>query len=134
MTDFPTRRVAAAIIINNGRLLATQRGHGTYKDCWEFPGGKLEAGETSEKALVREIREELDCDIEIRGFLMTVEHDYPDFHLIMDCYLCGVDPETLRFVEHEDARWLGYEDLWSVKWLPADGPVLTLIEEQRLLG
>ena len=129
-----TINVVAAIIIQDHRTFATQRGYGAYKDRWEFPGGKIEPGESPQEALAREIREELNVQVEVGEKLCTVEYDYPDFHLIMDCYLCGVDPEAMRFVEHEDARWLSYEDLWSVKWLPADGPVLTLIEEQRLLG
>ena len=126
------KHVAAAVIVQDGKLLATQRGHGDYRGFWEFPGGKLEPGETPEEAVVREIREELDCDITVTSFFLHVVHQYPEFLLDMDCFLCTVDPSAIRFLEHEDARWLTKEDLWSVKWLPADRDVLLKLEKEIL--
>lgn len=116
--------VVAAIIQKDDRIFATQRGYGDFKDWWEFPGGKIEAGETPEEALVREIREELSADIGIDKFLCTVEYDYPKFHLTMHCYLCSLLTEGLHLNEHEAARWLTKDDLHSVKWLPADEIVI----------
>jgi 8-oxo-dGTP diphosphatase len=116
-----TINVVAAIIHDaQGRIFATQRGYGEWKDWWEFPGGKMEAGESSEDALKREIREELSTDICIEEFLCTVEYDYPKFHLTMHCYICSLLTEALHLNEHEDARWLKSDELGSVKWLPAD--------------
>lgn len=120
MTERKTIKVVAAIIINNGKIFATQRGYGEFKDGWEFPGGKVENGESPEEALLREIREELDTEIEIVEFLETVEHDYPKFHLSMDCFICSIKSGDLVLKEHEDARWLTKETLHSVEWLPAD--------------
>lgn len=122
-----TVRVAAAVIRDGDRVFATQRGGGAYKDHWEFPGGKLEPGETAEEALVREIREELDCEIELRGFLTSVEYDYPDFHLSMDCFFAAVVRGAPTLMEHEAARWLGPAELESVAWLPADRRLLPLL-------
>lgn len=115
-----TVRVAAAIIIRDDKVFATQRGYGAFKDGWEFPGGKIEDGETPQEALIREIKEELDTEIEVADFLETVEYDYPDFHLSMDCFLCTVRSGELVLKEHEAARWLTAETLDSVEWLPAD--------------
>ncbi len=115
-----TIKVTAAIIIHNNRVFATQRGYGEFKDGWEFPGGKVEEGETSRTALVREIREELDTEIAVGELFDTVEYDYPAFHLSMDCFLCKVVSGKLVLKEHEDARWLSREQLDSVDWLPAD--------------
>ena len=112
--------VVAAIIQKDGRIFATQRGYGDWKDWWEFPGGKMETGETPEEALKREIREELSTEISVDEFLCTVEYDYPTFHLTMHCYLCSLLTEALHLNEHEAARWLTKEELDSVKWLPAD--------------
>ena len=112
--------VVAAIIRRGDKIFATQRGYGEWKDWWEFPGGKMEAGETPEEALVREIREELSAEISVDEFLTTVEYDYPKFHLTMHCYLCSLVGEALHLNEHEAARWLTKEDLDSVAWLPAD--------------
>ena len=116
--------VVAAIIIRDGRLFATQRGYGEWKDWWEFPGGKIEAGEAPEVALKREIREELATEIEVGGWLTTVEYDYPQFHLTMHCYLCSVISGELSLLEHEDARWLAMDELDTVDWLPADVEVV----------
>ena len=116
--------VVAAIIRKGNKVFATQRGYGDFKDWWEFPGGKMEAGETPEEALKREIREELSTEIGVDEFLCTVEYDYPKFHLTMHCYLCSLQTEALYLNEHEAARWLSKGELDSVKWLPADKYVI----------
>ena len=116
--------VVAAIIVADGKILATQRGYGEYKDKWEFPGGKIEPGETPEEALRREIREELSADISVNQFVCTVEHDYPTFHLTMHNYLCQVVSGYLQFLEHEAARWLDIAHIDTVDWLPADRKIL----------
>lgn len=116
--------VVAAIICNDNRVFATQRGYGEWKDWWEFPGGKMETGETPEMALQREIREELATEISVGSLLTTVDYDYPKFHLTMHCYLCKVKSGELTLQEHEAAKWLRHEDLDSVKWLPADEKVI----------
>lgn len=125
-----TVKVAAAVIRDGERVFATQRGYGDYKDFWEFPGGKLEAGETSAQALVREIREELDTQIEVGELLTTVEYDYPGFHLSMDCFLARVLEGDLVLREHEAARWLGPDELDSVPWLPADRVAVARLKEK----
>ena len=112
--------VVAAIIVKEKKVFATQRGYGEFKDGWEFPGGKIELGESSEEALVREIREELDVDIKVGRLLETVEYDYPRFYLIMHCFICELLSEEIILKEHEDAKWLAEEELDSVDWLPAD--------------
>ena len=112
--------VVAAIIRKDDKIFATQRGYGEWKDWWEFPGGKIEAGETPEEALIREIWEELETRIVVERFVETVEWDYPDFHLTMHCYLCHVESGHLELKEHEAAKWLNKVDLESVNWLPAD--------------
>ena len=122
--------VVAAIIQKDNRIFATQRGYGDFKDWWEFPGGKMEVGETPEEALKREIREELSAEISVGELLTTVEYDYPAFHLTMHCFLCSLLTEALHLNEHEAARWLTKDELDSVKWLPADEIV---IEEVRCL-
>lgn len=118
--DMKTIEVVAAIIIRDGKIFATQRGYGEWKGWWEFPGGKIEPGECPQEALVREIREELDADIEVGELLETVEWDYPDFHLKMHCFICSLVSESVHLNEHEAAAWLTRETLRSVKWLPAD--------------
>lgn len=115
-----TIRVVAAVIREGGRVFATQRGYGPYKDGWEFPGGKIEPGETPEQALVREIREELDTEIAVGEKLAQVEYDYPEFHLSMGCYLCAVRSGPLTLKEHESAKWLRPDEMDTVDWLPAD--------------
>ena len=112
--------VVAAIIRKGNKVFATQRGYGDWKDWWEFPGGKMEAGETPEQALKREIREELSTEISVDEFLCTVEHAYPQFHLTIHCFLCSLLTEALHLNEHEAARWLTTDELDSVQWLPAD--------------
>lgn len=112
--------VVAAIIHHEGRVLATQRGYGDFKDGWEFPGGKMEPGETAEAAIVREIREELAVEIQPERLVTTVECDYPKFHLTMHCLLCRVVSGDIQLLEHEASRWLSKEGLGDVDWLPAD--------------
>ena len=119
--------VVAAVIRREDRVFATQRGYGAYKDWWEFPGGKMEPGETAPEALRREIREELDAEIRIDRFLQTVEWDYPEFHLTMHCFWCSLSDGTLHLNEHEAARWLAADELADVQWLPADEGLLPLI-------
>lgn len=121
--------VVAAIIKDGEKIFATQRGYGEFKDGWEFPGGKKEPDETLEEALLREIREELDIAIKIDYLLDTIEYDYPTFHLTMHCFLCTVLSGNLILREHEAARWLTKEQLWSVDWLPADLVLIKKLEE-----
>ncbi|MDE7435548.1 MAG: 8-oxo-dGTP diphosphatase MutT [Lachnospiraceae bacterium] len=124
-----TIKVAAAIIMHDNMIFATQRGYGEFKDGWEFPGGKLEPGESPQDALVREIREELDTEIEVGQLFDTVEYDYPAFHLSMDCFLCKVVSGNLVLKEHEAAKWLKGEELDSVAWLPADKDLVAKLAE-----
>ena len=125
-----TIEVVAAIIRKENRIFATQRGYGQWKDYWEFPGGKVEAGEMPVQALHRESREELDTQIRVDKYLTTIEWDYPQFHLVMHCYMCSLVTDTLHLMEHEAARWLSKEELGSVNWLPADDQLLPLIERE----
>ena len=118
-------QVVAAVIIKDGKLFATQRGYGDWKDWWEFPGGKIEPGEAPKEALKREIREELAAEIVVGDLLTTVDYDYPKFHLTMHCYLCHLkDDNQPQLLEHEAARWLEMHELKSVRWLPADDDVI----------
>lgn len=112
--------VVAAVIVKDGQVLATQRGYGQFKDWWEFPGGKIESGESLREALQREIREELDTEINVGELIGTVQWDYPDFHLTMHCFICSLASEALHLNEHEAALWLDRERLETVRWLPAD--------------
>ena len=123
-----TVHVVAALIVHDGRIFATQRGYGEWKGYWEYPGGKVEPGETPQEALVREIREELATEIEVERHVTTVEWDYPAFHLSMRCYLSSVVSGTLTLLEHEAAAWLDRGHLRSVNWLPADEGILDQIE------
>ena len=123
-----TVRVVAAVIRDGDRIFATARGYGEYKGWWEFPGGKIEAGETPEEALVREIREELDTEIRVGALIDTIEYDYPMFHLSMDCFWAEVVAGRLVLKEAEDARWLTKETLESVQWLPADASLIEHIK------
>lgn len=116
--------VVAAIIQRDGFVYATQRGYGEWKDWWEFPGGKVEPGESCEAALIREIREELTVEIQVEQRLYTVEYDYPTFHLVMHCYFCKLASGHLTLLEHEAARWLSPQELDAVEWLPADKVVV----------
>ena len=125
-----TLRVVAAVIHAEGKVFATQRGYGEYKDGWEFPGGKIEVGETPEDAVRREIREELDTDISVEELIDTIEYDYPNFHLSMDCFWCEIVCGDLNLKEHEAARWLDKESLYIVDWLPADISIIEKIKEK----
>lgn len=125
-----TIRVVAAVILKDDKIFATQRGYGTYKDYWEFPGGKIELGETPKQALIREIREELATEIRVEELLTTVEYDYPEFHLSMDCFICAVLHGKLELKEHESASWLSISHLRDVNWLPADLLVVEQLEQQ----
>lgn len=122
-------KVAAAIIQNDGKILAAQRGYGEFKDGWEFPGGKLEPGETGAEACIREIQEELHVTVGGLTHLCTVEHDYETFHLSMECFLCKIESGTINDSEHENMRWLDKSSLWSVDWLPADVKVVKELEK-----
>ena len=124
--------VVAAIIRKGGEVFATQRGYGDWKDWWEWPGGKMEAGETPEQALVREIREELDTEISVDKFLCTVDWDYPKFHLKMHCFMCSLLSDGLHLNEHEAARWLTADTLDTVKWLPADEQLIPKIKNELI--
>jgi len=126
-----TVNVVAAIIVRDGKILATQRGYGEYKDGWEFPGGKIEPGESPEDALVREISEELDACIEAGERLVTVEHDYSDFHLSMQCFFASLkDDSHLKLLEHEASCWLSFDELDDVGWLPADIKVVEALKKR----
>ena len=125
-----TIRVVAAIIVDGDYVFATQRGYGDWKDYWEFPGGKIEPGEKPEEALCREIREELDTEIKVGEKISTIEYDYPEFHLSMDCYLAEVKTGELVLKEHEAAKWLLKDDLDSIDWLPADRMIIDLLKNR----
>ena len=122
-------KVAAAIIVDGDRILATQRGYGEFKGFWEFPGGKVEAYESSESAVVREIQEELSATVEVKQFFKTIEYDYETFHLSMDCFICNLKAGHPVLKEHESAKWLTADTLSSVDWLPAD---LSIISELKV--
>lgn len=124
-----TIEVVAAIIKKDDKIFATQRGYGEFKGYWEFPGGKIESGETPGQALIREIQEELNVDIEIGELIETVDYDYPHFHLTLHCFLCKIISGELKLVEHEDSRWLTKETLDEVEWLPADKDLINKLKE-----
>ena len=125
-------KVVAAIMIENNKIFATQRGYGDFKDGWEFPGGKIEKGETPEEALIREIKEELDTTINVNKKIDTVEYDYPNFHLSMDCFICNILEGNLVLKEHEASKWLSKDELYSVDWLPADKEIIEKIEDYMM--
>lgn len=133
-----TVRVAAAIICDDmeapGRIFATAKGYGEFKGQWEFPGGKIETGESPKEALVREIREELDTEIEVGVLIHTIEYDYPAFHLSMDCFLAKVKTGSLTLREAEAARWLTKDELYEVRWLPADISLIEILEKRMAGG
>lgn len=124
-----TIEVVAGVIQDGSRIFATQRGYGDFKGGWEFPGGKMEAGETPEQALARELREELAVKVKVGAFICTVECDYPKFHLTMHCFFCTVINGELRLLEHEAAKWLTKQELHDVAWLPADVEVVDAVEK-----
>lgn len=125
-----TIKVVAAVIRNENKIFATKRGYGEYKGWWEFPGGKIEPGETPQAALRREIKEELDTEISVGELLDTIEYDYPSFHLSMDCFRCEIISGDLILKEHEAARWLTSESLYDVNWLPADKSLILKIKKK----
>ena len=125
-----TIKVVAAIILNNNKIFATQRGYGEFKDGWEFPGGKIEQNETAEAAIVREIQEELDTTIKVEKYFDTVEYDYHTFHLSMDCFICSIKDGNLTLKEHEAAKWLSANELDTVDWLPADISLIGKLKEE----
>ena len=123
--------VVAAIICDGNKMFATQRGYGEWKDWWEFPGGKMETGESPQEALQREIKEELATEIEVGELVTTVEYDYPKFHLTMHCFVCRIKTGKLTLTEHEAAKWLTMETIDTVKWLPADKEVVDMLKRQN---
>ena len=123
--------VVAAIICDGDKMFATQRGYGEWKDWWEFPGGKMETGESPQEALQREIKEELATEIEVGELVTTVEYDYPKFHLTMHCFVCRIKTGQLTLTEHEAAKWLTMETIDTVKWLPADKEVVDILKRQN---
>ena len=124
--------VVAAIIVKGTEILATQRGYGEFEGGWEFPGGKVEQGETPEEALVREIHEELNARISVQRFLTQVEHDYPTFHLSMKCFICTLDDPSFQLLEHHAAKWLDMQHIDIVDWLPADIKVVAALKQHQL--
>ena len=128
--DMKTIRVVAAVIRSEDKIFATARGYGEFKGQWEFPGGKIEPGETPEEALAREIKEELETEIMVGSLIHTIEYDYPTFHLSMDCFWCEIVKGDLVLKEAEDARWLTKDQLYDVLWLPADITLIEIIKEQ----
>lgn len=115
-----TIEVVAAIIKDDDRVFITRRGYGNFVDMWEFPGGKIESGESQEEALIREIKEELELDINISDFLTTIDYDYPNFHLTMHCFICQISGGELNLNVHNDAKWITFDELDNQKWVPAD--------------
>ena len=126
--------VVAAIIVKGTEILATQRGYGEFEGGWEFPGGKVEQGETPEEAIVREIHEELNARISVQRFLTQVEHDYPTFHLSMKCFICTLDDPSFQLLEHHAAKWLDMQHIDIVDWLPADIEVVNALEAKGVLS
>ena len=128
MNNSKTINVVAAIIREDNKIFATARGYGEHKGKWEFPGGKIEVGETSQEALVREIKEELDTEISVGELVHTVEYDYPNFHLSMQCFWCSIVSGNLELKEAQEAKWLTKETINSVDWLPADLELVEIIK------
>lgn len=122
-------KVVAAIIRKDEKILTTKRGFGEFEDFWEFPGGKIEADETPEEALKREIKEELNASIKINKFLVNINYDYPSFHLDMDCYICELTSD-ISLLEHKDARWISKDEFNTIKWIPADIQILDVLENE----
>jgi 8-oxo-dGTP diphosphatase len=123
-----TIEVVAAVIKHDNRIFITRRGYGDFIDMWEFPGGKIEVGESREEALIREIKEELELDINISDFLTTIDYDYPNFHLIMHCFICQISGGQLNLNVHNDAKWITFDELDNQKWIPADVLVIDALK------
>ena len=122
-------KVVAAIIQNKNKILATKRGYGEFINMWEFPGGKIESGETKDEALIREIKEELNVKINVDKFALDVEYQYPNFYLFMSCFMCSIKEGSIELLEHNDAKWITKEELDSLNWLPADIEVINYLKE-----
>ncbi|MCI6744845.1 MAG: (deoxy)nucleoside triphosphate pyrophosphohydrolase [Anaerolactibacter massiliensis] len=129
-----TIRVAAAVIRRGSQILAAERGYGEFRDGWEFPGGKIESGETAEEALKRELKEEMNAEVIVNEKITTVEMDYPEFHLSMDAFLVSLADDHLELLEHEAACWLDYQHLDDVNWLPADQEIVRVLKEKHMKG
>lgn len=122
-------KVVAAIIKNEDKILATKRGYGEFINMWEFPGGKIESGETKEQALVREIKEELNIEISVDNFALDIEYQYPNFYLFMSCFMCSIKEGSIEFLEHNDGKWITKEELNTLNWLPADIDAVNYLKE-----
>jgi len=131
--EYKSIEVAGAVIVRDRKVLATQRGYGGYAGWWEFPGGKLEPGEDPEAALIRELSEELIADVSIERYFAASEYEYPEFRATLHCYLCGIKGSGITLLEHSSAVWLGRDDVYSVKWLGADLPIIEKLIEQDLI-
>lgn len=122
-------KVVAAIIQKENKILATKRGYGEFINMWEFPGGKIELGETKEQALVREIKEELNIEISVDKFAIDIEYQYPNFYLFMSCFMCSIKEGSIELLEHNDGKWITKEDLNTLNWLPADIDAVNYLKE-----
>lgn len=122
-------KVVAAIIQKENKILATKRGYGEFINMWEFPGGKIESGETKEQALVREIKEELNIEISVDKFALDIEYQYPNFYLFMSCFMCSIKEGSIEFLEHNDGKWITKEELNTLNWLPADIDAVNYLKE-----
>lgn len=122
-------KVVAAIIKNEDKILATKRGYGEFINMWEFPGGKIESGETKKQALVREIKEELNIEINVDKFALDIEYQYPNFYLFMSCFMCSIKEGSIELLEHNDGKWITKEELNTLKWLPADIDAVNYLKE-----
>lgn len=122
-------KVVAAIIQKENKILATKRGYGEFINMWEFPGGKIESGETKEQALVREIKEELNIEISVDNFALDIEYQYPNFYLFMSCFMCSIKEGSIELLEHNDGKWITKEELNTLNWLPADIDAVNYLKE-----
>ena len=122
-------KVVAAIIKNEDKILATKRGYGEFINMWEFPGGKIEPGETKKQALVREIKEELNIEISVDNFALDIEYQYPNFYLFMSCFMCSIKEGSIELLEHNDGKWITKEELNTLNWLPADIDAVNYLKE-----
>lgn len=122
-------KVVAAIIQKENKILATKRGYGEFINMWEFPGGKIESGETKEQALVREIKEELNIEISVDKFAIGIEYQYPNFYLFMSCFMCSIKEGSIELLEHNDGKWITKEELNTLNWLPADIDAVNYLKE-----